>query len=101
MDGFGIVYLIENAQEFWSGPLWRHPHMRSLADVQTELEDILKIPENASLSLLDSTLKRSLTFCASHHGVLWSTAPWLSRAHPWRLQNSIYRVLYNSNMHAT
>lgn len=50
MDGFGIVYLIENAQEFWS-----------------ELEDILKIPENASLSLLDSTLKRSLTFCASHH----------------------------------
>ncbi|KAH9986274.1 hypothetical protein BJV77DRAFT_951196 [Russula vinacea] len=50
MDGFGIVYLIENAQEFWS-----------------ELEDILKIPGNASLTLLDATLKRSLTFCASYH----------------------------------
>lgn len=22
MDGFGIVYLIENAQQFWSGVLW-------------------------------------------------------------------------------
>lgn len=69
--------------------------------LKTELEDILKIPENASLSLLDSTLKRSLTFCASYHGVLWSTATWLSRAHPWHLQNSIYRVPYNLNMHAT
>jgi len=29
MDGFGIVYLIENAQEFWLGALWRHPHLRS------------------------------------------------------------------------
>jgi hypothetical protein len=23
MDGFGIVYLIENAQQFWSGALWK------------------------------------------------------------------------------
>jgi hypothetical protein len=22
MDGFGIVYLIENAQQFWLGALW-------------------------------------------------------------------------------
>ncbi|KAI0252757.1 hypothetical protein BJV78DRAFT_1281353 [Lactifluus subvellereus] len=50
MDGFGIVYLIENAQQFWS-----------------ELEDILKIPGNASLSLIDATLKRSIAFCASYH----------------------------------
>ncbi|KAH9974389.1 hypothetical protein BGW80DRAFT_1303690 [Lactifluus volemus] len=50
MDGLGIVYLIENAQQFWS-----------------ELEDILKIPVNASLSLLDATLKRSIAFCASYH----------------------------------
>ncbi|KAF8273593.1 hypothetical protein EI94DRAFT_1795013 [Lactarius quietus] len=50
MDGFGIVYLIDNAQQFWS-----------------ELEDILKIPGNASLSLLDATLKRSIAFSASYH----------------------------------
>lgn len=50
MDGFGIVYLIDNAQQFWS-----------------ELEDILKIPGNASLSLLDATLKRSIAFGASYH----------------------------------
>ncbi|KAN0125273.1 Protein of unknown function (DUF2013) domain containing protein [Lactarius tabidus] len=50
MDGFGIVYLIDNAQQFWS-----------------ELEDILKIPVNASLSLLDATLKRSISFSASYH----------------------------------
>ena len=36
----------------------------------SELEDILKIPANASLSLLDATLKRSIAFCASHHGAL-------------------------------
>ncbi|KAI9464087.1 hypothetical protein BJY52DRAFT_886198 [Lactarius psammicola] len=50
MDGFGIVYLIDNAQQFWS-----------------ELEDILKIPGIASLSLLDATLKRSIAFNASYH----------------------------------
>jgi hypothetical protein len=35
MDGFGIVYLIENAQEFWSGPFCGDtPYLRSLADAQ-------------------------------------------------------------------
>jgi len=29
MDGFGIVYLIENAQQFWSGVLWWYTHRRS------------------------------------------------------------------------
>ena len=28
MDGLGIVYLIENAQQFWSGALSRYPHQR-------------------------------------------------------------------------
>jgi hypothetical protein len=41
--------------------------------LKTELEDIVKIPADASLSLLDATLKRSLTFCASYHGALWQT----------------------------
>jgi hypothetical protein len=72
-----------------------------LLTLKTELEDILKIPGNASLSLLDATLKRSLTFCASYHGVWWTTAGPLSCAHPLHLQNNIYRVLYNLNTHAT
>lgn len=102
MDGFGIVYLIENAQEFWSGALWTCCHLTlPLLTLKTELEDILKIPGNASLTLLDATLKRSLTFCASYHGVCWTTAGPLSCAHAWHLQNNIYRVLYNSNTHAT
>ncbi len=72
MDGFGIVYLIENAQEFWSGALCATlTCTQPWLTLKTELDDILKIPENASLSLLDATLKRSLTFCASYHGALW------------------------------
>ena len=72
MDGFGIVYLIENAQQFWSGVLCCvvavHSSALPLLTLISELEDILKIPENAPLSLLDATLKRSMTFCASYHG---------------------------------
>ena len=34
MDGFGIVYLIENAQEFWSGALCGTLLYAALADVQ-------------------------------------------------------------------
>ncbi|THH14440.1 hypothetical protein EW146_g5899 [Bondarzewia mesenterica] len=49
-DAFGIVYLIENAQQFWS-----------------ELDDIVRITSNATLSNLDSTLKRFISFCASYH----------------------------------
>ncbi|KAI0049544.1 hypothetical protein FA95DRAFT_1489146 [Auriscalpium vulgare] len=50
MDDFPIVYIIENAQQFWS-----------------ELEDILHIPPNATLSSLDATVKRFVTFAASYH----------------------------------
>ncbi|KAA1472000.1 hypothetical protein DENSPDRAFT_150921 [Dentipellis sp. KUC8613] len=50
MDDFGVVYLIDNAQQFWS-----------------ELDEILHIPLNATLSKLDSTLKRFVSFCASYH----------------------------------
>ena len=44
-------------------PIWRRPLI-----LLSELEDILKIPGNASLSLLDATLKRSIAFSASYHG---------------------------------
>ncbi|TFY72553.1 hypothetical protein EVG20_g431 [Dentipellis fragilis] len=50
MDDFGVVYLIDNAQQFWS-----------------ELDEILHIPLNATLSKLDSSLKRFVSFCASYH----------------------------------
>ncbi|KAJ7076503.1 hypothetical protein B0H15DRAFT_595737 [Mycena belliarum] len=51
-DDLGIVYLVENAQQFWS-----------------ELEDILQLPKDEvhTLSLLDSTLKRYLALCAAYH----------------------------------
>ncbi|KAF8878082.1 hypothetical protein BD779DRAFT_1613089 [Infundibulicybe gibba] len=51
-DELGIVYLIENAQQFWS-----------------ELEDVLALPKDdiPTLSLLDSTLRRSLTLCSAYH----------------------------------
>ncbi|KAJ7443921.1 hypothetical protein B0H11DRAFT_2090214 [Mycena galericulata] len=51
-DDLGIVYLVENAQQFWS-----------------ELEDILELPKDEvhTLSLLDSTLKRYLALCAAYH----------------------------------
>lgn len=51
-DPLGIVYLIENSQQFWS-----------------ELEDVVHIPsDNApTLSLLDSALKRFISLCASYH----------------------------------
>jgi hypothetical protein len=68
MDGFGIVYLIDNAQQFWSGVFWKGLSRRRALIPLSELEDILKIPVNASLSLLDATLKRSISFSASYHG---------------------------------
>ncbi|KAJ7231964.1 hypothetical protein C8J57DRAFT_1439811 [Mycena rebaudengoi] len=51
-DHLGIVYLVDNAQQFWS-----------------ELEDILQLPKDEvhTLSLLDATLKRYLALCASYH----------------------------------
>ncbi|KAJ7180467.1 hypothetical protein C8R46DRAFT_1069560 [Mycena filopes] len=51
-DELGIVYLVENGQQFWS-----------------ELEDILELPKDEvhTLTLLDATLKRYLAFCAAYH----------------------------------
>jgi hypothetical protein len=74
-DDLGIVYLIENAQQFWSGELSQpNPLAEStnflVASGWTELEDILNLPDDdaPTLSLLDSTLKRFLSLCATYHG---------------------------------
>lgn len=66
--GFGIVYLIENAQQFWSGeyPLFLFLLLTKPGPI--ELEDILHLPTDPSLSCLDSTLKRFTSLCASYHG---------------------------------
>ncbi|KAI0072901.1 hypothetical protein K474DRAFT_1678288 [Panus rudis PR-1116 ss-1] len=52
MDVFGIgaVYIIENAQQFWS-----------------ELEEILHIPPDCTLERLDNTLKSFISLCATYH----------------------------------
>lgn len=49
-DEFGIVYFIQNAQQFWS-----------------ELDDLLRVPAEVTLSLLDTTLRRFTSLCASYH----------------------------------
>ncbi|KIJ63583.1 hypothetical protein HYDPIDRAFT_182204 [Hydnomerulius pinastri MD-312] len=51
-DDFGIIYFIENAQQFWS-----------------ELDDVLRLPSDgsATLSMLDTTLRRFISLCASYH----------------------------------
>jgi len=100
MDAFGIVYLIENAQQFWSGGFVAvRSSAQLLLTLISELEDILKIPENAPLSLLDATLKRSMAFCASYHGA-WSTHALYVVLTYGTWQNNIYRALYNLSMHA-
>ncbi|KIM41429.1 hypothetical protein M413DRAFT_18955 [Hebeloma cylindrosporum] len=51
-DDLGIVYHIESAQQFWS-----------------ELEDVLRLPEDdaPTLEMLDSTLRRFIALCATYH----------------------------------
>ena len=70
MEDFGIVYIIENAQQFWSGvshaALCHCPQIYRFGC--TELEDIIRIPEDASLGQLDATLSRFVSFCATYHG---------------------------------
>ena len=71
VDAFGIVYIIENAQQFWSGASTPSPPSCSSTDtrcISTELDDILRIPDYTTLSKLDGTLRRFISFCASFHG---------------------------------
>ncbi|KAL0071200.1 pre-rRNA processing [Marasmius tenuissimus] len=51
-DDLGIVYVVENAQQFWS-----------------ELEDLVNLPKEniPTLEQLDGTLKRYVGFCACYH----------------------------------
>ncbi|KAH7882997.1 hypothetical protein F5I97DRAFT_1978361, partial [Phlebopus sp. FC_14] len=51
-DDMEITYFIENAQQFWS-----------------ELDDVLRVPGDgsATLSMLDTALRRFVSLCASYH----------------------------------
>ncbi|KIY49707.1 hypothetical protein FISHEDRAFT_8415, partial [Fistulina hepatica ATCC 64428] len=61
----GIVYLVENAQQFWS-----------------ELEDVLHFPRDMvpTLSQLDAALRRALTLCATYHELYLQTPVLMSQA---------------------
>ena len=71
-DEFGIVYLIETAQQFWSGALScpSSVYTTTILICFVELEDILDLPEDHThtLSLLDATLRRFLVLCSTYHG---------------------------------
>ncbi|KAF9238935.1 hypothetical protein BU15DRAFT_88179 [Melanogaster broomeanus] len=51
-DDFGIIYFIDNPQQFWS-----------------ELDDVLRLPSDgsATLSMLDTAFRRFVSLCASYH----------------------------------
>lgn len=89
-DDLGIVYLIENAQQFWTGaflgaraacftalaaPLIAKDRLTNLF-LCVEIEDILHILPDSTLSVLDATLKRFISFCSGHHGAFHALDPW-------------------------
>lgn len=68
-DVFGVVYIIENAQQFWSGALsYSCMVAHSLTSSDVELEDMLNIADGLTLERLDATLRRFISFCAAYHG---------------------------------
>ena len=69
-DELGIVYLIDTAQQFWSGTLLLL-FLGPYSNHAVELEDILVLPDDEvpTLSLLDATLRRFLVLCATYHGM--------------------------------
>ena len=68
MDAFGAVYIIENAQQFWAGKSQIVSYWTLHWSVHVELEEILQIPQDSTLSRLDSTLRSFISLCASYHG---------------------------------
>jgi hypothetical protein len=68
-DELGIVYVVENAPQFWSGTYTALQYVKvSLNCVNIELDDILRLPREPTLQHLDGTLKRYLALCSAYHG---------------------------------
>jgi len=104
-DELGIVYLVENAQQFWSGALFDYPLILDASRLyfcSTELDDVLQIPNDATtLSLLDSALRRFLDLCAEYHGAFCRSfnVPFIKlKPH---IQSNTCKARYSSDMHAT
>jgi len=92
--GFGVVYLIENAYQFWSGECLHYFFVLPAKCRPIELEDILHLPTDPTLPRLDSTLKSFTSLCASYHGTLFHacrlSCGWL------RLQHATEQYLQTS-----
>ena len=95
-DELGIVYLIDTAQQFWSGTLLLLV-LGPYSNHAVELEDILDLPDDEAptLSLLDATLRRFLVLCATYHG-MYQRSIWLERLlMDYIQQNSICKAPYS------
>ena len=84
MDVFGITYIIETPQQFWSGERWLYTYLCVSSHLpltrtptypahitcvtHTELDEILQLPPDATLDQLDGTLRRFVVFCSTYHG---------------------------------
>lgn len=84
MDALPIVYHIETAQQFWSGEYRQQKAMFSTHSYGLlELDEILRLLPNATLSALDSALKRFINLCSAYHGAQ------LTRCTLWVLLNIV------------
>jgi len=103
---FEVIYEIANAQQFWSGALKQvlhHAWYLTLLSLP-ELDDLLQLPADTAavtLSLLDTTLRRFVSLCASYHRqsfrFLFSRNPTIN-ALLFNDQNNICRAHCNWNM---
>ena len=92
-DVFGVVYIIENAQQFWSGAHFSSyiaAHRLTPSDV--ELEDMLNIADGLTLERLDATLRRFISFCAAYHGECSCGGVCVHVSESTSIQSSTYRA---------
>lgn len=73
-----------------------------LSRSRSELEDVVSFSSDtiATLSLLDSSLRRYISLCASYHGCVWSRAPCFLTLIRILCQSVTYKIHYSFNMHA-
>ena len=109
MDVFGAVYLIGNAQQFWSGVslLWckeaeRFPWSLTPSSHALELEDILHLRSDSNLISLDFSLRSFVSLCASYHRKHIPFFLCVCCSPPvYPTQNNIYKHHFNSSMPVT
>lgn len=101
-DVFGVVYIIENAQQYWSGAL---PELctaaHHLTSLDLELEDMLNVADGLTLERLDATLRRFISFCAAYHGECVRSRVCARVSESTSIQSSTYRAHSRWSTHAT